>query len=129
MRSSNMRGVLIAGILIAAVFAVLFFIGQKNNDSVIKTYAGENFKIMLESNPATGYAWQISGDLDTDMLELVGSSFMPIETDLVGVPGKEEWVFRAKGEGRTEISLKYVRPWEKDNAPAETKSFEVIILK
>ena len=46
---------------------------------------------------------------------------------IVGGPGTEVWTFKALKSGKTAIEFKYVRPWEKDKAPAETKSVPVVI--
>jgi len=103
--------------------------GETQTDP-IEVEAGLEFAIVLESNPTTGYSWQLAEPLDEDIVELVSSEFEEkkpegTEETPLGAPGEEVWTFEAIGEGSTEISLEYVRPWETDAAPEETKTFEV----
>ena len=49
------------------------------------------------------------------------------ETLIPGAGGKEIWVFQAVGAGKTEITLQYVRPWEKGMAPSQTATFVVVV--
>jgi predicted secreted protein len=39
----------------------------------------------------------------------------------------EVWTFEAVGEGETEISMAYVRSWEKDVEPAQSKTLKVTV--
>ncbi len=102
-------------------------------DEEIEVEAGLKFKIAMESNPTTGYSWQLAEPLDEDVVILVNSVFEKDDSEghgdegeeMVGAPGEEVWTFEAIGEGSTEISLEYVRPWEEDAAPEETKTFQV----
>lgn len=96
----------------------------------IEVEVGLEFAIVLESNPTTGYSWQLAEPLDEDILELVSTEFEEkkpegTEETPLGAPGEEVWTFEAIGEGSAEIELEYVRPWETDAAPEETKTFEV----
>ena len=91
---------------------------------VINARAGENFIITLESNPTTGYSWQLAKPLDEKIVQLVGSEYTPSRTDLVGAGGTEEWTFLAVKKGTTRVSLKYVRPWEEDKTAAN----EIVFL-
>ena len=34
------------------------------------------------------------------------------KTPAPGTPGEEQWTFKATGEGTTQISMEYSRPWE-----------------
>ena len=121
-----------AGLVIIAISVILFFvlffaIRVAKNDNIIETAVGKSFTITLDSNPTTGYHWQIARQMDTGMVELIDSQYIAPKTDLVGAPGKEEWHFRAIREGKAIISFDYVRPWEKDELPGQTESFIVII--
>ena len=122
----------IAGTLIIAVSVILFFvlffaIRGTENDKIIETTADKSFTITLDSNPTTGYQWQIARQMDTGMVELIDSQYIAPKTGLVGAPGREEWHFKATKEGKAIISFEYVRPWEKDEPPAGTDDFIIII--
>ena len=93
--------------------------------SVINARAGEQFTITLESNPTTGYSWQLAKPLDEKIVRSVGSEYTPSRTDLAGAGGAETWTFLAVKKGSAKITLQYARPWEKDKPPAEEKTFLV----
>jgi inhibitor of cysteine peptidase len=81
--------------------------------ATITVSAEEQFVIALESNPSTGYSWQMVEPLDEKVVEFVSSTFEASKTKLIGAPGKELFTFRAAGKGSTKISFTYQRPWEK----------------
>jgi inhibitor of cysteine peptidase len=122
----------IAGTLIIAASVILFFVlfftvrGTKN-DKIIEVNVGKSFTITLDSNPTTGYKWQLAKQMDTGLVGFIDSQYIAPNTNLVGAPGKEEWHFKAVREGKAIITFHYVRPWEKDELPSQTESFIVII--
>lgn len=87
----------------------------------------QQFIISLESNATTGYKWQMTTPAYTGILRLVNSRFAPPDTNLAGAPGRQKWLFQATGPGRTVIRLEYVRPWEKNTAPAKKAVFNVTV--
>jgi len=97
--------------------------------AVLKLNTGDEFIIMLASNRTTGYEWQIDRPIDGNKVEQKSLVYVPDQTGLVGSGGKEEWKFKALKAGRSQISFKYVRPWEKGVKPADKKVFDVDIKK
>ncbi len=94
----------------------------------IKVAVGQKFSIRIAANPSTGYGWQLSQPPDAAVTMLVTNSYIQKRTDMrVGVGGHEVWTFKAVGQGRTDISLQYVRSWEKDVPPVRTNVFTVIV--
>lgn len=91
---------------------------------------GQRFSITLESNPTTGYSWELAEPLDESILKLVSSEYKTLATTFPPPPGTggiEIWTFEALDRGTTEISLKYVRPWETDVPPARERTLVVIV--
>ena len=95
----------------------------------IAAVVGDEFKITLESNPSTGNQWLIAKPLDAQLLKLLGSDFKRGRPGTPGGGGHEILSFKALGEGRTQIHLKYGRLWEQDVAPARTTNFTVVITR
>ncbi len=91
----------------------------------IDALVGQEFKIVMQANPTTGYQWQIAQPLDDTRVKLLGSAYRYDEPTLAGSGGAEVWTFRGVGEGRTSISFKYVRPWETNAAPARSETYSV----
>ena len=92
----------------------------------IKVKVGQDFALKMESNPTTGYGWRCSKALDGKVIQFVTNAFIPPDSKLMGAGGHEVWTFKAIGGGQAEISMKYIRPWEKDQ-PARTNVFTVIV--
>ena len=79
---------------------------------------GQVLEIKLESNPTTGYSWQVSGVKESNVLDQVGKPEYQSDSNLVGAGGTEKYRFRAMEKGNAELVFEYRRPWEKGKAPA-----------
>lgn len=99
-------------------------------DATVKIVAeiGDDITITLESNPTTGYSWQLKEPFRKDILELESANYDPDKTGLVGSGGRELWTFVAIGEGVTSVTLIYKRPWEKGVKPAKEARFLIAVL-
>ena len=84
---------------------------------------GEQFIIALESNPTTGYEWEV--DFDGSFLKLRQSDFTPAKSGLTGAGGEQRFTFEGVKAGKTEVALTYKRQWEQDFA--DQKVFVVSI--
>lgn len=93
----------------------------------LEAKVGQEFTITLESNATTGYQWQLAKPLDESVVKLVGSEYKAPQDGRVGQGGEEVWAFKAMGTGKTEVAMKYVRPWEKDVQPVEERTFTVTV--
>ncbi len=93
----------------------------------ISVAPGDNFTIALESNPTTGFLWELAGKLDPSVVKFSGSTYVSSKSDLNGAPGKEVWTFTAVNRGTTTIPMKYSRPWEKNEPPVKTAVFTVVV--
>jgi inhibitor of cysteine peptidase len=93
----------------------------------IEVTNGQEFSIELDANATTGYQWQLAEPLNNSLLELLSTEYRVSETGLVGAGGKEIWKFRAVDQGKTMISMKYIRPWEKGTPPVKNVQFQVVI--
>jgi inhibitor of cysteine peptidase len=96
-------------------------------ENTIRVKVNKEFSIILDTNPTTGYQWQLANPLDEKILKLTSSDYKAPKTKRVGAGGKEVWTFKALAAGQTTISFKYVRPWEKDKEPEKSIAFAVNI--
>ena len=92
----------------------------------IEVKKGMEFGILLEANHTTGYCWEILDGGDKNIVELVESDYKVTDEGKVGSGGREVWTFRAKSPGKTRISFRYARAWEKD-VDGKTASFEIVV--
>ena len=94
---------------------------ETHNDmaNTIKAIVGKEFVVLLDANATTGYEWQLANPIDDSLIRLVHSEYVPDKTGLVGSGGKSIWTFKVVRSGKTQISFKYIRPWEKDIPPVK----------
>ena len=97
----------------------------KDDGSTIIVTKSQVLAVTLESNPTTGYSWEVN-ECDQSILRQVGDAVFSPESDLAGSPGVETLRFKAVGTGTTQLSLVYHRPWEK-KAPLDAFACEVAV--
>lgn len=99
-------------------------IDERAGGSQIGLNAGDQLSVTLESNPTTGYLWEIQ-DVNAKILQPVGEWVFQSSSDRMGAGGHEIRQFVAIAGGVTALELVYHRPWERDAPPAEL--FEVTV--
>lgn len=104
---------------------------SNNNDKLLvedKKYGlGQPFIVELESNPGTGYSWEV---VNHEGLNIVyqGTS-NTCKNGMVGCPQTNYYVLVGTQKGPATFSAKYVRPWEAlANNDAKNKEFNFIII-
>jgi inhibitor of cysteine peptidase len=101
---------------------------QADNGGRITLQPGEVMTVTLNSNPTTGYGWQVLKINNAILVQEGDSVYEQSENSegLVGAGGTETFRFKAVGSGETSLELGYMRPWE-DVPPIETYSVLVIV--
>jgi inhibitor of cysteine peptidase len=94
---------------------------------VVMAEEGKEFTVRLSSNRTTGYQWRPAGSLDERVVRLVRSDYAPFEGARLGGGGEETWTFLAANRGYTEITMEYVRPWEKPHSPVRIATIKVSV--
>ena len=105
-----------------------FEIGVEDNGREVTLYEGQLLILTLDSNPTTGYSWQL-GEFDEAVLKQTNHEYVPYERPpgKMGVGGKETWYFEGRAPGETALHLVYVRSWEEDVEPAKTFTVRVVV--
>jgi predicted secreted protein len=93
----------------------------------IETSPGKEFKVVIESNPTTGYHWEIVGEMDKNVVEFVSKDYKADTPQLVGSGGMDIWVFKAVEAGETTITLGYFPPSNDATEPSKTETFTVTV--
>jgi inhibitor of cysteine peptidase len=105
-------------------------IDENDADSQVELEQGQILVVTLESNPSTGYSWEVV-EIQESILEQMGEAeFKPSETGeppLVGAGGWEIFRFKAISAGQTSLKLVYHRPWEEGVEPTKTFSIQVVV--
>jgi inhibitor of cysteine peptidase len=104
------------------------------NGKEINLTIGGSLQVALNSNPSTGFKWELSENSDPTVLEKVSNIFeTPMvkrkegEPPLVGAGGKEFWNFKALKKGKSVLSMEYSRPWEGGEKGVNKFSLTVIV--
>jgi inhibitor of cysteine peptidase len=100
-------------------------VGIDDRGAEIELAVGDEFELRLESNPTTGYRWQVAEQ--PDAVTLVDDGFEEPDTDLVGAPGVEYFVFRGAAAGSGDLRMEYVRSFDDPPVPAETAEYRLLV--
>ena len=101
-------------------------LGAKDDGRRVEIDQGRTLAITLESNPTTGYLWEVV-ELDEGILRQMEEAEFKPKSELVGAPGTQTFRFQARGTGDVTLRLVHHRTWEKDKDPLETFSLHVVV--
>ncbi|MCJ7524132.1 MAG: protease inhibitor I42 family protein [Candidatus Aminicenantes bacterium] len=96
-------------------------------ETCIQVQVGQKFSLKFVTSPGTGYGWELAAPLYEKMLIILETKNEAQDSGLLGASEYEIWICRAVTAGRSEIALKYVRPWEKGAEPLKKHIFKVEI--
>jgi inhibitor of cysteine peptidase len=99
-----------------------------DSGSQVEVKKGQVLAISLESNPTTGYRWEVM-KINETMLKQVGESeFISSQSgDVVGAGGVEVLRFETVGVGTTYLELAYRRFWEEDVTPLLLYTLSIVV--
>ena len=125
-RSAAIFAIFIAGIIVTSFVSAEEAV-YSDPAKTIDVELCKEFAVTLESNKTTGFGWDIAAPIDEKVIKFTGCEFIAAGTGLVGSGGMEIWSFRGVCPGKTSISFKYIRQWEKDVPPAKKLTFNVAV--
>ncbi len=112
----------------------LIYADESYNGKELRMLQGGILQVGLNSNPTTGFKWELVQISDTAVLEKTGNIFeTPMikqqegAPPIVGAGGKEIWSFKALKPGTAVISMEYSRPWEGGEKGINKFSLKVIV--
>ena len=87
-------------------------VNESRDGQTVDVPQGGSLIVSLKSNPSTGYHWEVRDISDRQVLGEVGREFRPGEAppDMVGVPGRDIWTFKALGRGSAHLLMSYTPP-------------------
>lgn len=91
----------------------------------IEVRAGDVFHIVVDSNPSTGYHWDIVGELSG--VEFVSTEYTADEPVMPGSGGVDVWTFKAASAGQTQITLGSYPPDPNATEPEQTVTFNIVV--
>lgn len=87
---------------------------------------GRDFRIVLPSNPATGFDWSSRVE-PRDVIAATGRRHELDGSGRLGAPGETTFTFRSQHPGNTTIHFAYGRPAADGTAPSRTVVFRVTV--
>ena len=94
---------------------------------ILEASTGNEFKIIIDSNPTTGYHREIIGELDAGVLEFISKEYRADEPMLTGSGGVDVFTFKALKAGETLITLGYYPPSNDPVEPDQIVTFTVTV--
>lgn len=92
---------------------------------LIEVQAGDVFHIVIDSNPTTGYHWEIVGELSG--VEFISTEYTADEPIVTGSGGVDVWTFTAVSAGETQITLGSYPPDSTVTEPEQTVTFQIVV--
>ncbi len=99
-------------------------LGEAESGSEILIDSGQQFEVRLDSNPSTGYSWEIAEEAGLKSVELRSRSHEPAETESVGASGVDVFLFEAIS-GAEVLRLEYIRPFDEPVVPERVVEYIV----
>lgn len=93
----------------------------------ITVASGEEFNLVLESNPTTGYHWEFVEEPNASVVEFVTRDYKAGEPITTGSGGVDVLTFKAVAAGETRITLGYYPPSNDPVEPQQTVTFTVTV--
>jgi len=97
----------------------------------IRLREGQVLQLRLDSNPSTGYCWDLleaGSDMQSAdaplLLSIAEPEFVPAGA-LLGAPAEQVMRLRATRDGTQDYQLIYHRPWEKDSKPLQIRPLHI----
>ena len=126
----SMVVVLVIFLISSPLAAASRTVTDKDDEKLVNLSTGDKLIIKLPGNYTTGYQWVVINGYDDDVIKQEGKGeYQPEKTDLVGAGGIAAFTFKAVGTGRTDLSLEYKRPWEKNGDVPEDFEITVVVKK
>ncbi len=105
-------------------------VNDSDNDGQVVLEQDQILVVTLESNPSTGYRWEVVETQDSILEQIGKAEYQPSEPSdppIVGAGGWEIFRFKAVSAGQETVQLVYRRSWETDMEPIDTFSIDVIV--
>lgn len=103
-------------------------LNQKNISRQVSLAAGDTLRVVLASNPSTGYQWQAQADIsDTAVLSQASHQTVAPTDAKPGAAGTEVWTFDALKAGTATLTTTYGQPWPGGTRDAWTFTAEVTV--
>lgn len=88
---------------------------------------GKIYRIALEANATTGYAWGYLTSSEHVAVIGEGYEYVAPADGMVGAGGTQHYFFKAEAAGECAVTLRYKQPWMEDSAEDDTIVYQFIV--
>ncbi len=85
---------------------------------------GRTFQVVLQSNPTTGYGWDLSIN-SPNVVKEVAKNYVADSSGRIGVGGETTWTLRTHASGIAKLTFSYGRSWATDSTATRTVIFSI----
>lgn len=107
---------------------------ESDTGKEVKVAVGGTLTVELDSNPSTGFKWELMSISDPGVVEKTGEKFEAAmikraegSPPIVGAPGRELWTFKALKKGKSGVSMQYSQPWTGDTKGVRSFDLTVVV--
>ena len=97
-----------------------------NPSTPITAQVGQPVAVAFDANPTTGDSWSIVDGPDPARRHPLGGENIR-DSDLIGAPGRQCFVFQAVGSGGTTVDFNYARPFEPERPAGRTANVTIVV--
>jgi predicted secreted protein len=101
-------------------------VAEADNGREFTLSRGDIVEISLTATSGTGYTWQAVPIADALVRQVGDMKFRAADNQMPGASGHQVFRFSVEESGTGTLEFRYVRPWEKDTAPA--KVFKILLI-
>ena len=99
-----------------------------DSSRVVNLKTGDTLVVRLDSNPSTGYSWDVSQGKADVLLQKSRVFERGAPDSTPGTGGKDVWMFDAVKDGKQKLTFTYRRPWEKTTS-AKTVWYSIVVQR
>ena len=98
-----------------------------DGDKTVGLRMGQLLRLKLDSNPTTGYSWDIASMADSGVVRQFGKMHYVRVGEMMGSGGYQLYRIKPLKQGTATIRFEYKRPWEKDTEPAKKHTVRIVV--
>lgn len=98
-----------------------------DGDKTVGLRMGQLLRLKLDSNPTTGYSWDIASMDDNGVVRQFGKMRYVREGEMMGSGGYQLYRITPLKKGTAAVRFEYKRPWEKDTEPVKKHTVRIVV--
>lgn len=97
------------------------------SDTKIRVDAEQDVVIALDSNPTTGYRWEVTAVSDPEVVRMTADTYVAPKRGDPGASGQQRLEFAADRPGTTTLTVRYARSFEPNDPTVRVIVYNVTV--